>query len=795
MASMVLSSFGVLGLYLYAIQGPDSSEQLEIALRLMNKGEEDAAVRIAAHLKEEDLTKKSDIAKRNFILGSHERNRATKIEQRSIANELNAKAVEHLEASRSQKFPSGFEGLGNFNLGMALYDLFRWKDAEEPLEIASERWPAGRSDAIERLVDIDLSRERLDADSALQRIEHWRSLPRSSAYDDERAALKEMQTLLKIGESEKAYLLGSQVAKESPYRPMCDLLLAKCKRETAKKATNPTDRNKELADALNHLQNLVKTPKFTVSIRRQANLEQGKVLRDMGRLQEAVSSLTVLRLSSPYEPESLAAAIEEMEILVELGQEKQSFETLTYLKDNLGDLDWYVTDWLPVSEMRSRVVAVANRLIDQKKYSTAASYATTLPKFCDELDKIRLESKLYEKWGQSIPEKSKETVAKQDYHRKAGQAFELLSVKLPRAQENDDWQWSAITNYRTAGSFRESNLLLDRYLSLQSRENRPKGYLVQAKNYIAMENSPKATVALEQIINSNTVTPLVYEARLDLARMKVKDGQFQEAEQLILENLSGELRPENQIWMESLFEFGSMLYSQGENQLLAIRNLLEDNPSKASENFDKIEESTSILMKSIDRMEDFLRRFQSDHRRFQLLYQMAKAYQLAAFWPEILLKESQTANEDSTLSLKNQRKELLVKSRTTFRKLRQELLNESNNRVSNLNSNDMLRNSYFGEADIFFYEDDFEDARIAYEEASSRFMNEPESLEARKQIALCYKKLGKIQDCRRTLEMALDLLRRIPKEKDPRFKMVTPYDRAGWDTYLTSMLAELGQAN
>jgi hypothetical protein len=146
-------------------------------------------------------------------LGSHERNRATKIEQRSIANELNAKAVEHLEASRSQKFPSGFEGLGNFNLGMALYDLFRWKDAEEPLEIASERWPAGRSDAIERLVDIDLSRERLDADSAFQRIEHWRSLPRSSAYDDERAALKEMQTLLKIGESEKAYLLGSQVAK------------------------------------------------------------------------------------------------------------------------------------------------------------------------------------------------------------------------------------------------------------------------------------------------------------------------------------------------------------------------------------------------------------------------------------------------------------------------------------------------------------------------------------------------------------------------------------------------------
>jgi tetratricopeptide (TPR) repeat protein len=445
--------------------------------------------------------------------------------------------------------------------------------------------------------------------------------------------------------------------------------------------------------------------------------------------------------------------------------------------------------------MKERVVAIANSLIDQKQYEVAAQYANTLPKFCDELDKIRLESQLYEKWAQSIPDKSNNFMAKQEYHRKAGRAFELLFNKLPRAQENDDWLWAAITNYQLGGAFRESNLLLDRYISLQSRENRPKGFLVQAKNFIALENPSKATVSLEQIINSNTVTPLVYEARLDLARMKVKDGKFQEAEQLILENLGGELRPESQVWRESLFELGSMLYTRGEEQLLAVRNLIEENPSKATENFDKIEESTNILVKSIDRMEEFLRRFDSDNRRFQLLYQMAKAYKHSAYWPEILLKENQTANEDSTLNLKSQRKDLLVKSRNAFKKLRQELLAEGNIRVSNLNANDLLRNSYFGEADLFFYDDDFEDARLAYEEAASRFINEPESLEARKQIALCYKKLGKIQDCRRTLEMAKDLLQRIPKEKDSRFKIVTPYDRAGWDAYLKNMINELGPAN
>jgi hypothetical protein len=79
----------------------------------------------------------------------------------------------------------------------------------------------------------------------------------------------------------------------------------------------------------------------------------------------------------------------------------------------------------------------------------------------------------------------------------------------------------------------------------------------------------------------------------------------------------------------------------------------------------------------------------------------------------------------------------------------------------------------------------------AYSEAANWFVNEPESLEARKQIAVCQKQLGKYADSRRSIEYAKSMLQRIPADRDDRFKVTTAMDRAAWEAYLDSMLAEL----
>lgn len=75
-AGLVLTSFAALGVYLYAFPEPAPTEQLDLALRLMSKGEIDVAARLASVVEDADLVKNSDHSKKLFLLGARERNLA-----------------------------------------------------------------------------------------------------------------------------------------------------------------------------------------------------------------------------------------------------------------------------------------------------------------------------------------------------------------------------------------------------------------------------------------------------------------------------------------------------------------------------------------------------------------------------------------------------------------------------------------------------------------------------------------------------------------------------------------------
>ena len=139
---------------------------------------------------------------------------------------------------------------------------------------------------------------------------------------------------------------------------------------------------------------------------------------------------------------------------------------------------------------------------------------------------------------------------------------------------------------------------------------------------------------------------------------------------------------------------------------------------------------------------------------------------------------------------KSQKRELLVQARNAYSKLRQEITSATDSSVDPISEN-LLRNSYFGEADLLYEEGSFEDAIYAYHEAANRFISEPESLEAMIQVSNSQNKLGKFSESQRTLEMAKDILSRIPTDKDARFKTKTSRDRAGWEQYIDWLLKDL----
>ncbi len=789
---LVLCSFSVLGLFIY-VNGatPNPTQQLEIAMRLMRKGDSESPFRIANAIDPKSLKKKTDLSKREFLLGAHERKTADGIVQRRIAREKNEQAARHLEKSRNLKFPEGYEGLGNYYLGMTLFDLFRWDEAEIPLELASEKWPQGRADAIERLVDIDMSFENRDPESALARIEHWRNLPRSSANEIDRSTVKEMQATYAQGDFQKSAELLANVPLDSPFRPSAELVHGRCMQRLAE-ATKEPERTERLQAAMQDFQRVLASAKPSVTVRRQSNLEMGRVVRKLGKTTQAVSIFSALRLSSPYEPESLVSGLEEIDCLIDLGRISDASDTLEHITKNFGETKWYMNDWMPLPDMKKQVVASGERMIDSRNYREAARFANNLPPLCDDTDRMRMRSRLYEQWANSEIDREKESVIARNHYTLAAEAFEALSVKLMRTPQYDELLWRAIEDYRLAGAFAKSNLLLENYLRFESRENQPKGLLAIARNYSSLEKPEQALMSLDRILESNTSTPLIYDARLEKARLRLSSEDYQEAENLIVQNLYyGDLTPSSPIWRESLFLLSDLLYRRGQKLYDQASEAILRDPNKAYENLAVIEKSYEELIRSIARTEEGLRRFDKDPRRLQMLYTMASSYKMASSWPDLLLRENRNANDDTLAKWRVQRKELLIQSKNTYSKIVQEITSTPDLSQTKEWTENLLRNSYFGVADLLYGEGDFEEAIIAYRETATRFISEPEALEAIIQVANAQKKLGKVSDSRKTLEMAKDVLSRIPAEKNARFKAVTSHDRNGWEKYIDWHLKEL----
>lgn len=794
LGGLVLGSFGIFGLYLYAMRDLPPSVKLEAALRWMNKGEISTAARIAEAIPPTSLEKRTDKSTRAFLLGVEARTKVQGIEQYKVRVQLNEEAEKHLKQSRDLSFPPGFAGVGNYHLGMALYELFKWNEAVEPLQIAYERYPIGRVDALECLVDIDLSREKQDPRGALARIAHWRSLPASGDLNSQRADIKEIQVMIASNKHREAIELGRRIPVDSSLRPKCDQLLGKAYRELAakQKGLNSTDAKNGLLDkAKEHLQDCIKSTLTTVPVRRLANLELGLVQRDLGQLTDAISTFSMLRLSSPFEPEGLLAGIEELDALIQTGRFKEVITTLDQINNLLFDLKVFDTDALPLSVVRDRLLKMGNELIDRKAYPVAEAFIQRLPNVCNPLDRLKLSSRNDNDWALELESDPTAESQRLEHYRKSGAAYRELTRKLPLDDQYDEWLWMAIENFRKGHAYKESNEALNQYLAHESRDNRPKGHLIRARNFMALENPAEAVNSLMQIVDSNLKSPLIYEARYELAKIKSLSQKYGEAEQLLLENLSGDLQPSSAIWRESLYTLGSMLFDLGEKMLIDAKNTIELNPSQTLKNLSQIEVAHNTLKKSIVRIEDFLRRFDKDDRRFHLLYKIAKGYQLASYWPEIQLRENTAASEDSIENLKSQRKADLINSRNSYKRLRQEITQDNVRDPKSASQKELLRNSYFGEADLYFYDGAYEDAMAAYLEAANWFVNEPEALEARKQIAVCLKHLGKYADSRRSIEYARSMLQRMPTDKDDRFRMTTAMDRAGWEAYLNSMLEEL----
>jgi tetratricopeptide (TPR) repeat protein len=190
---------------------------------------------------------------------------------------------------------------------------------------------------------------------------------------------------------------------------------------------------------------------------------------------------------------------------------------------------------------------------------------------------------------------------------------------------------------------------------------------------------------------------------------------------------------------------------------------------------------------SIERLEHWIRLYPSDERRFDTLYSVGQAYQMAAQWPRVAVEERQFSSEDAIRAKRLEERQLLDSARTTFKDIRDGMSSNQEWSALEPSKQRLLRNSYFAEADLLFQAKNYEGALASYRNIANRLSDEPESLEALVQVAECLKALGRKEESAGVVAQAKEILQQMSPQRDASFTTSTRFSRSDWAKHLDRM--------
>jgi tetratricopeptide (TPR) repeat protein len=797
------------GIFAWMMSGPvlNPEARLNNGLRLLKQGEIQEAMLRAASIDEELLERPADKAKHHLLFGAATLEDAEHAQVRQTAIKKAKESRKHLEKAGQIGFPRGYEGLGSYLLGKVLFFLMQWDEAVEPLEAAISEWPSGRIGALERLMDIELGSPHPDIPLLRSRLAQWDGLAGLTPDEREREELKRIEVELADGEVEVARQLAEDFPEASIYADNAKYLMALAELQRIEAASEKLA--SDLEKVFETMQMVSRSPRVDGVTRRRSKYYSGLIQQKLNQPQKALTIFSSLRQEAPQTIESTIAAIEEVQSLINLARFADASKTMRLLSDQFGELEWYQNHWVPIDRMRQRTKELGQSLLQAKAYPEAVAYSEHLPPYVERVDVLKLSAEAYRQWALSLKgkawrdeplmdirqaanapvEESNPNKLQHELFSKAAKAFKELAVIEMRSPEYQDLQWAAIDCSQAAGELAQSNALINEAMSFEPRDRQPRSILKMAENHYALQEFDKSLMQLRRCIDQHPRNPIAFQSRLNAARILSEQSDFDPATTYLEENLYGtDLTPNSPVWRESLFELGKLYYRRGEEQFSAAAGLrdatLADQKAKLSE---ALEGSHEQFLKSIERLEEWIKRYPEDERRFDTLYTIGQAYQMAAQWNTHLLNEKLLQSDDQIRLRRIEQRKLLDSARQMFKDIRDGINATRDWAMLDPAQQRVLRNSYFAEADLTYQMKNYEGALVAYRNIANRLLNEPEALEALTQAAECLKQLGRTEESRRLISQARDVLEQIPTSRDPQFLAFTRFSRNDWSKHLDWM--------
>jgi tetratricopeptide (TPR) repeat protein len=826
-----VATFAGIFAWLMSVEQVDPSTRLNAALRLLKKGKSSEAQLLVADLDDSQSLSPAEQSKQNLIMGAAALDTSEKVELPQQIYDYAVEAEKKLTKANELGFPRGYEGYGNFLLGKVLFQLFRWDDARAPLEIAVTEWPSGRSQALSRLVDIALDKEPIAAQEIDQRLSHWAGLAGLTDDDRDLGLVKRIEASIALGDWEEAIQVAEAVPATSSFAAQANFLaaLASVRRADQLRAAGIPDRRSMLQPQSSSRMNqpnsrtrpgdeeyrreLERAGQVMAAVARDAQADRvtrrrseyfwGTLQRRLGQPLPALNTFQNLQQKSPNTIESIMAGIEEMEVLQEQGLYGDVAASLKRIDSQLGSLDWYRNAWFSFDEMGKRLLQIGKAMVDRQAYAEVLELTEHWPEFGTRVGQLQLQAEASRRWAELLPNGSTaidpddrdQPVAaeinheKQRLYAKAAQAYEELATIELRSPSYFDLIWAAIDCAQAAGELKRCNEWIRRTMEFEPRDNHPRSLLKIAENYFAMQETGQALDVLKRCTSQFPEHPVSYQARLNMARILHEKGDYSDAVKELEDNLYlGKLTPESPVWRESLFELGESFFEQGETQYNEAQKLKDSSrEEQRAERVKKLEASYRLCLDCINKFEEWIRRFPDDSRRFDTLYSVGQAYQMAAQWPKLLMDTQQLPSEELKRSRQVEYQQLLDAARQTFRSVREGMNSSKDWSALSPAEQRLMRNSYFAEADLLLQARNYDGALATYRGIANYLLNEPESLEALVQAAECLRALGRVEERIGVVDQAKEVLQRIPSDRDPDFAALTRFSRGEWANHLSQL--------
>lgn len=768
--------------------GITAKGKLDLAMRLLDEGRWDVAGRIARDLAE-TVDQETD-AGWHYVQG------VSKLQ--ALGEDLDSpqhrvelsEATDHLIKADEIGFPIGYRGKGKYYLGWCYFHTYRFEEVSDVFKEPHELWPLRRSDAYRMDVEANLRKMPPDYTRAETQIAAWEATPGMS--DSEKARIELARAQFEFAH-ERFPDLEKHLLKVPDYVPEhveASLWRGRWRIEQADTLPEGSPEREELlAEARKIIHKVLVASSTPTNLRRQSQFLAGRVLRLQGRQQEALGQFSTVRHSNPQSAEAITSSLEEAEILMEQKRLEDAVATCHLMLRNIEDLSLYNGYWLPVGELRTRLLGIGRKLAADREYDHVVRLATHIELAFPPSDSVRLRAEAFLQSGddamnaQTGLSREKQIPLRRQAEEKylaAGEQFELLARLELRSTEYPELLWRSVNAYRAGGNLDDANRLLKTYLKFEEKMKRPRGFIALARNYMNSAEWQKAITPLQRCIHEYPDHAILYEARLLEAKAHLELDELDEAIKLLEDNLfKNSLSPQSDTWRDSMFTLGSTRFKQGE-RLLIEADAIPREPDKTAEILDKYQQSQDKLFLALQRLGHASTRYDGEPRYYETRYMMANANRLAAQTYQALADENDAIIESRRRQLLSSWRDLLGGALKQYKTLREEATKNPEVFLNTEHHDALVRNCIFGEADTLYDLGEWEKAAAAYRAAAGRYMNQPEALEALVQLAQCHRELGNDEDARKTLAQAEQVLSRIPPSLDEHFVTVTRADRAGW---------------